>query len=352
MDLPSFNGHLHIEDFLDWISEVERFFDYMDIQEHKKVKLVAYKLKGGASAWWEQLQLNRTRQGKITIRTWPRMKQLLRSRFLPPDYDQVLFQQYQNCRQGNRLVRDYAAEFYRLSARNDLSETEAQQVARFIGGLKPIIHDRVVLQPVYFLNDAVQLATKVEAQLERSNTRHPFSGKGILPTPDQIPPGRVAPRIDNLPTMASQDCESSKAKTSRFSNAKGAAVNPYAPPPPIKCYRCSQPGHRSNQCPSRQVNLATHGEENTVLQDENDVEDETEVTYEDEGISLVVRKLMYTPKQELNPQRHNIFQTRCTVNQRVCNLIIDGGSSENIVSKAMVDKLQLKTQPHPAPYTI
>jgi len=61
MDLPSFNGQLQIEGFLDWLAIVERFFDYMEIPEDKKVKLVAYQLMGGASAWWEQLQLTRMR---------------------------------------------------------------------------------------------------------------------------------------------------------------------------------------------------------------------------------------------------------------------------------------------------
>jgi hypothetical protein len=51
IDLPSFNENLHIEDFLDWVTEVESFFDSMSIPEKRKVKLIAYKFKGGASTW-------------------------------------------------------------------------------------------------------------------------------------------------------------------------------------------------------------------------------------------------------------------------------------------------------------
>lgn len=57
------------------------------------------------------------------------MKELLRTRFLPVNYEQILVEQDQNCRQGDRVVCDYAEEFYRLSARADLPETETQQVS-------------------------------------------------------------------------------------------------------------------------------------------------------------------------------------------------------------------------------
>ncbi|GMN35543.1 hypothetical protein TIFTF001_005360 [Ficus carica] len=70
-DLPSFDGHLDIESFLDWIYQVENYFERMSVPENVQVRLVAFKLKGGASVWWEQLQVNRRREGKQPIRTWP-----------------------------------------------------------------------------------------------------------------------------------------------------------------------------------------------------------------------------------------------------------------------------------------
>ncbi|XP_043687814.1 disease resistance protein RUN1-like [Telopea speciosissima] len=51
-DIPNFHGSVDIEGYYDWEYEVEQFFNLMDVAEDRQVKLVAYKLKGGAAAWW------------------------------------------------------------------------------------------------------------------------------------------------------------------------------------------------------------------------------------------------------------------------------------------------------------
>ena len=147
--------------------ELGRFFDYMSIREDRKVKLMAYKFKGGASAWWEKLQFSWARQGKGPVTSWLKMKQLLKAWFLPLDFEQRLFQQYQECWQGGRTIQAYVDDFYCLFAWNDLMKTEDQQVARFNGGLRVAIHDKVSMHPVFTLNEAVSLTTRAQKQLER-----------------------------------------------------------------------------------------------------------------------------------------------------------------------------------------
>lgn len=60
---------------------------------------------------------------------------------------------------------------------------------------------------------------------------------------------------------------------------------------------------------------------------------------------------MYAPNEELT-QCYNVFKTRCTVNGKVCDVIIDSKSSENIVSSTMVQKQGLKIERHPHLYKI
>jgi len=73
----------------------------------------------------------------------------------------------------------------------------------------------------------------------------------------------------------------------------------------------------------------------------------------DEGEMLVLRRALSGQKAPNHEeQRENIFYTRCTIHGRVCSLIVDGGSCANVASTTLVDNLQLKTEPHPQPYSI
>lgn len=50
---------------------------------------------------------------------------------------------------------------------------------------------------------------------------------------------------------------------------------------------------------------------------------------------------MPKPRNEHDWLRNNVFYTTCNVGGKVCNMIIDGGSCENVVSQEVIDKLKL-----------
>ena len=64
------------------------------------------------------------REGRGLIQTWCRMKQLLRGRFLSPNYEQYISYANQRRTHGSKRVNEYTAEFYRLTKRNRLPESE------------------------------------------------------------------------------------------------------------------------------------------------------------------------------------------------------------------------------------
>ena len=127
----------------------------------------------------------------------------------------------------------------------------------------------------------------------------------------------------------------------------------------VKCYKCGEEGHVSSNYPRRKVvNTARHksDDEDDNGDGEYEVEEgeEEQDLCEEEGdeVVCVVQRLLCSTPQPDNTQRKKIFESKCTVNGKVCKLVIDNCSCENLISQSLVNHLKLETQDHPNPYTI
>ncbi|TYK23145.1 hypothetical protein E5676_scaffold142G001540 [Cucumis melo var. makuwa] len=148
--------------------------------------------------------------------------------------------------------------------------------------------------------------------------------------------------------------ETTSTKRSIYSSkTNGKVQNNYNRPSLGKCFRCGQSGHLSKTCSQRKTIALTDEEEDSASESSEKLEEEAELIKVDDGdrVSCVIQRVLIAPKQETNPQRHSLFETRCTINGKVCDVIIDS-SSENFVAKKLVTALNLKAEPHLNPYKI
>jgi hypothetical protein len=68
----------------------------------------------------------------------------------------------------------------------------------------------------------------------------------------------------------------------------------------------------------------------------------------------MMHKFLLTPGKEVedSSQRSRLFKIACKTKDWVCKVIVDSGSTDNLVSTEMVEKLELETTDHPSPYKV
>jgi hypothetical protein len=68
----------------------------------------------------------------------------------------------------------------------------------------------------------------------------------------------------------------------------------------------------------------------------------------------MLRKVLLKQELEVEKlvQRNNLFTTTCNTKDRVWKVIIGSGSTDNLVSIEMVEKLDLDITAHPKPYKV
>ncbi|GJX00132.1 hypothetical protein Tco_0184045 [Tanacetum coccineum] len=220
----------------------------------------------------------------------------------------------------------------RLASRNQLSESDAQQVARFNNGLRYDIQAIVSLQTTWTIDEAVHIALKAEQTIKKQGI-----GSSMYKT-----------KTDTNQSSSSQSRGDAQVDHSKSTHEVDG----------MKCYRCQEVGYTSNQCrATKRVNLAEGDKAHSEYEDEGLIIS-PDVVFEDDNdhsqafLGLFRRLVLNSIKKSEDSQWHNIFQTRCKINQDVFNVIIDGGSSENIISRDIVTRLKLRPMKHPKPYKI
>ncbi|GJV49791.1 reverse transcriptase domain-containing protein [Tanacetum coccineum] len=215
------------------------------------------------------------------------------------------FLDYHNLSQQNMTVKEVINEFDKLRIRCDVVEEEEQVVARFLGVLKPEIADIVSLQTYWTYTDIYKLALKVEKQIKaKSNTRE---------------------HVDNAP----------------------------------RCYECGGLRHYAHDCLNLKTLAFVPNDASPIYDTDAEPkvnEPSDELVYPDREEALVIQRVLNVAVSKSDDDnswlRNNIFRIKCTSKGKICDMIIDGGSCENVVSTYMVEKLGMKTEDHPKPYQL
>ncbi|GKV13218.1 hypothetical protein SLEP1_g24263 [Rubroshorea leprosula] len=224
--------------------------------------------------------------------------------------------------QGSRSVEDYHKEMEIAMVRANVEEDREATMARFLHGVNRDIANVVELQHYVELEDMVHMAMKVERQLKR---------KGAT-------------------TRTGQNSSSSSSWKLNWSKKEENFV-----------FKPKTAASKSKEVGSNEKSKTDNTEDGEIeTEDESDDESMPPLEDANDGVEYAVDGELLVTRQALNVQakeddevqRDNIFHTRCHVKNKVCSVIIDGGSCINVASLVLVEKLNLPMTKHPRPYML
>eukprot|EP00253_Pinus_taeda_P007647 PITA_07647 len=198
----------------------------------------------------------------------------------------------QNLRQRSMTVREYTEEFYKVSIRAGQTQDTDEKVARYVNGLSMDIQYEISILSLKTVEEAYSVVLKDEEKLMRKQSARGRGGRESF---------------------------------SRGRGGKGRGRE-------VRCYRCNKLGHRALEFLE---NAATSQRNAIVAQVEEKVAVVTEEeNVPDRGESLVVNKVLIKPAKEIvePSQRNTLFSTVCKVQGKCYQMIIDSGSTHNLVS--------------------
>jgi hypothetical protein len=96
IEVPTYEVNLNGVELVDWVSAMDKYFKYEEVDEDKRVKFVVTRLRGHSTLWWDGVQDERKNNRKENITNWNRFFTKIKGKFLPKYYHLSLFKKIHN----------------------------------------------------------------------------------------------------------------------------------------------------------------------------------------------------------------------------------------------------------------
>ncbi|XP_024021741.1 uncharacterized protein LOC112091711 [Morus notabilis] len=117
----------------EWRCSLEKIFDFMKLIDKEKVACAVYQMKNNARIWWDIVK----RTVHVNTLTWTGSLELLNSKYYNANILDAEMDEFQELKQGNSTVIEYAQKFDQLSRfALGLVATENERKRRFMKGLR------------------------------------------------------------------------------------------------------------------------------------------------------------------------------------------------------------------------
>ncbi|XP_068644824.1 uncharacterized protein [Aristolochia californica] len=239
VEVPDFFGKLGPNVFEDCLTAMEDYFEWFSVSEDRKVRYVRMKLKGHARAWWSSVEEQLRRTQCAPVSNWGEMKERLKEKYLPIDYKQLMFEEMLRLRQGILTVDQYTDRFHELTVRSKVVENEQQTLARYRTSLRNELHKEMLRARLLNVDEAYQLALRVEKQLGF------FSGRRTSST--DLKQERASTQQFQKPPLLTDQGRHVVVGDQRV-KAKLTGDGP-------QCYKCKGFGHFAIVCPTKEKKI-------------------------------------------------------------------------------------------------
>lgn len=110
----------------------------------------------------------------------------------------------------------------------------------------------------------------------------------------------------------------------------------------MKCYNCGQLGHPTYRCPEK-PSSSNQDKRMAYVQEDNCIkESDVDHIESKKAENLMFRRVLIKQPTPNEPRhRRALFRIKCKIQGKVCKVVVDSRSTNNVISEEVVTKLKL-----------